>query len=244
MHLEKTQSLFVSALLIGLAGRGECGAQVCDPHALKTQFSAHAHPIRRPAPRTQSDSLHAPSHRIPFLTSHGGKRNAVVGFRVQPSSTYSRRALHKVPRWLKRATGLDRRLAHRDVAEISRMLRASQAAEEDARPRILDDAMQVMTNPHSLVSIEFSCTHGRWCVAEHELRLARLLSRRAQGCGLVLDPTNSRDELSPSLRGSGGQIGAASKKARFTCECTLARLRGPASRSDRCSWPRSRPRTL
>jgi hypothetical protein len=95
----------------------------------------------------------------------------LLGIRVQPSSTYSRRALHKVPRWLKRATGLDRRLAHPDVAEISRMLRASQAAEEDARPRILNDAMavQVMTTPHSLVSIECSCTHGRWCVAEHEL---------------------------------------------------------------------------
>ncbi len=86
------------------------------------------------------NSLHAaPGERDIAFT---GK---LRGIHVQPSSTYSRWVLHKLPRWLKRATGLDKRLAREDIAEITRMLRASRAAEEDARPRIvhMSDAVQV-----------------------------------------------------------------------------------------------------
>jgi hypothetical protein len=73
------------------------------------------------------------------------------GTRVQPSSTYSRRALRKLPRWLQRAAGLDKRAADQGIAEITRMLCASAATggageEGAARPRIvhMSDAVQVV----------------------------------------------------------------------------------------------------
>ena len=58
----------------------------------------------------------------------------------------NRRALRKVPLWAQKATGLDKHLAHREIMEITRMFRASQAAGEDARPRLvtMGDAMQVV----------------------------------------------------------------------------------------------------
>ena len=61
----------------------------------------------------------------------------------------NRRALRKVPLWAQKATGLDKHLAHQEIMEITRIIRASQgcqAAGEDARPRIvtMGDAMQVV----------------------------------------------------------------------------------------------------
>ncbi len=65
---------------------------------------------------------------------------------MQPDAPLSRRALRKVPLWAQKAMGLDKHLAHREIMEITRMFRASQAAGEDARPRIvtMGDAMQVV----------------------------------------------------------------------------------------------------
>jgi hypothetical protein len=65
---------------------------------------------------------------------------------LQPDAPLSRRALRKVPLWAQKAMGLDKHLAHREIMEITRMFRASQAAGEDARPRIvtMGDAMQVV----------------------------------------------------------------------------------------------------
>ena len=68
---------------------------------------------------------------------------------MQPEAPLSRRALRKVPLWAQKAMGLDKHLAHREIMEITRMFRASQAAGEDARPRIvtMGDAMQVVLPP-------------------------------------------------------------------------------------------------
>ena len=68
---------------------------------------------------------------------------------MQPDAPLSRRALRKVPLWAQKAMGLDKHLAHREIMEITRMFRASQAAGEDARPRIvtMGDAMQVVLPP-------------------------------------------------------------------------------------------------
>ena len=67
----------------------------------------------------------------------------------QPEAPLSRRALRKVPLWAQKAMGLDKHLAHREIMEITRMFRASQAAGEDSRPRIVTvgDAMQVVLPP-------------------------------------------------------------------------------------------------
>jgi hypothetical protein len=72
---------------------------------------------------------------------------------MQPSSTYSRLALRKLPRWLKRATGLGKHLAHQDIVEITHILRASRLTEEDARPRIvhMTDGMQILPTPFASV---------------------------------------------------------------------------------------------
>ena len=83
---------------------------------------------------------------------------------MQPDAPLSRRALRKVPLWAQKAMGLDKHLAHREIMEITRMFRASQAAGEDARPRIvtMGDAMQVVLPLPSLrVSIIIIRVVGR-----------------------------------------------------------------------------------
>ena len=83
---------------------------------------------------------------------------------MQPEAPFSRRALRKVPLWAQKAMGLDKHLAHREIMEITRMFRASQAAGEDARPRIvtMGDAMQVVLPLPSLrVSIIIIRVVGR-----------------------------------------------------------------------------------
>jgi hypothetical protein len=83
---------------------------------------------------------------------------------LQPDAPLSRRALRKVPLWAQKAMGLDKHLAHREIMEITRMFRASQAAGEDARPRIvtMGDAMQVVLPLPSLrVSIIIIRVVGR-----------------------------------------------------------------------------------
>ena len=83
---------------------------------------------------------------------------------MQPDAPLSRRALRKVPLWAQKAMGLDKHLAHREIMEIPRMFRASQAAGEDARPRIvtMGDAMQVVLPLPSLrVSIIIIRVVGR-----------------------------------------------------------------------------------
>jgi hypothetical protein len=61
--------------------------------------------------------------------------------RVQPSSTLSEKAMplsekamRKLPRWVQSRTPLGRRLAHQDIAEITRAIRASRA---EAGPRVV-----------------------------------------------------------------------------------------------------------
>jgi hypothetical protein len=114
-------------------------------------YALLSHESRSRPAHAESVGAQAPIGRIPAL-QRGAIFYAPSGVRMQPSSTYSRRALHQLPLWFKRATGLDKRLAHRDIAEITRMLRAPRAAEEDARPRIVHmrDAMQVAASRHQL----------------------------------------------------------------------------------------------
>ena len=83
---------------------------------------------------------------------------------MQPDAPLSRRALRTVPLRAQKAMGLDKHLAHREIMEITRMFRASQAAGEDARPRIvtMGDAMQVVLPLPSLrVSIIIIRVVGR-----------------------------------------------------------------------------------
>ena len=144
--------------------------------------------------RTEFDSLHIRSYRLHPLSIRSEKRCAIapmgelLGIPMQPSSSssYSRRAVRKLPRWLQRVPGLRKRLGHQ---EILRMLRAARAAEDDARPH----AIQVVPTPW-LVRVKAAvtvctphCTGASANVAGHELgsESARLRSRQAKGCGVM-----------------------------------------------------------
>ena len=100
--------------------------------------------------------------------------------RVQPSSTLSEKAIRKLPRWVQSRTRLGRHLAHQDIAEITRTIRASRA---EAGPRIVHtiDTVQVLP-PASLACLresasahilswlrhtgsQFHFACGCWCVA-------------------------------------------------------------------------------
>jgi hypothetical protein len=72
------------------------------------------------------------------------------------------------------ATGLDKPVAHQEVAEITRMFRASRAAEEDARPRIMrmNDGTQVV--PPRLSSAGDADVH--WQLNAHALAQLFILS--------------------------------------------------------------------
>ena len=62
---------------------------------------------------------------------------------MQPPSTLSEKAMRKLPRWVQSRTRLGKDLARRDIAEITRTIRASRA---EAGPRIMHtiDAVQVV----------------------------------------------------------------------------------------------------
>jgi hypothetical protein len=110
------------------------------------------------------------------VASHRGKRSRAKGFtfcfvlyrgeisgtlgrsiaygraawcRLQLETTWSRRALRKVPLWAQKAMGLDKRRTHQEIGEITRAIRASTAATEDTKPRIvfMPDAAQVVLPP-------------------------------------------------------------------------------------------------
>ena len=75
---------------------------------------------------------------------------------MQPPSTLSEKAMRKLPRWVQSRTRLGRHLAHQDIAEITRTIRASRA---EAGPRIVHtiDAVQVVP-PASLACLRESAS--------------------------------------------------------------------------------------